>query len=298
MKKILCVGHSAYDITYLLPNFPLENKKYRAQERIMVSGGPAGNASYLLGKYGEEVSYITRLGNDVYGNKILDDLKSVDVDIKNIIVRDEYVTPCSIIIANGSNGSRTIINYREEQNTEKINFKYEKKPSILHFDGHELDLALEAIKLFPDTVKVLDAGTFKEGTVVLGALVDYLVCSEDFAKEFCKVETIDEKNFLEVLLKLKELNKKTVIVTLGERGSIMEENGKVRKFKAFKAKAIDTTGAGDIFHGAFVYGLSNGFSIEKNIEFASACASLSVEKLGGRNSIPEISEVLERIKRG
>ena len=119
---------------------------------------------------------------------------------------------------------------------------------------------------------------------------------------FCKglfgINKIDEDNFLEVLLKLKELNKNTIIVTLGERGAIMEENGKVRKFKAFKTKAIDTTGAGDIFHGAFVYGLSNGFSIEKNIEFASACASLSVEKLGGRNSIPEIEEVLERIKRG
>lgn len=298
MKKILCVGHSAYDITYLLPNFPVENKKYKAQERIMVSGGPAGNASYLLGKYGENVSYITILGNDVYGNEILNDLKSVGVDTKNIIVKDEYVTPCSIIIANGSNGSRTIINYREEERFEKVEFKYENKPQILHFDGHELDLALKAIELFPDTIKVLDAGTYKEGTVVLGALVDYLVCSEDFAKDYCKIGKIEEENFLEVLLKLKELNKKTVIVTLGERGSIMEENGEVRKFKAFKAKAIDTTGAGDIFHGAFVYGLSNGFSIEKNIEFSSACAALSVEKLGGRNSIPEIEEVIKRIKRG
>lgn len=298
MKKILCVGHSAYDITYLLPNFPVENRKYKAQERIMVSGGPAGNASYLLGKYGEEVSYITTLGNDVYGNEILSDLKSVGVDTKNIIVKDEYVTPCSIIIANGSNGSRTIINYREEERFSKVEFKYENKPQILHFDGHELDLALKAIELFPNTIKVLDAGTYKEGTVVLGALVDYLVCSEDFAKDYCKIDKIEEENFLEVLLKLKELNKKTVIVTLGERGSIMEENGQVRKFKAFKAKAVDTTGAGDIFHGAFVYGLSNGFSIEENIEFSSACASLSVEKLGGRNSIPEIEEVIERIKRG
>ncbi len=298
MKKILCVGHSAYDITYLLPNFPIENKKYKAQERIMVSGGPAGNASYLLGKYGEEVSYITRLGNDVYGNEILNDLKSVGVDIKNIVIEDEYVTPCSIIIANGSNGSRTIINYREETKVENIEFKYESLPQILHFDGHELDLALKAIELFPNTIKVLDAGTYKEGTVVLGKLVDYLVCSEDFAKDYCKIDKIEEDNFLDVLLKLKELNKKTVIVTLGERGSILEENRKVKKFKAFKAKAIDTTGAGDIFHGAFVYGLSKGFSIEENIEFASACASLSVEKLGGRNSIPELYEIDERIKRG
>ncbi len=298
MKKILCVGHSAYDITYLLPNFPVENKKYKAQDRIMVSGGPAGNASYLLGKYGEEVSYITTLGNDVYGREILNDLKAVGVDTKNIIVRDEFVTPCSIIITNGSNGSRTIINYREERKIDGVEFQYKNSPEIILFDGHELKLALMAVEKFPNAVKVLDAGTYKEGTKVLGALVDYLVCSEDFAKDYCGVEKIEEEDFLNVLLKLKELNKKTVIVTLGERGSIMEKDGKVVKFKAFKTKAVDTTGAGDIFHGAFVYGLSNNFSIEKNIEFASACASLSVEKLGGRNSIPEIEQVLERIKRG
>lgn len=298
MKKILCVGHSAYDITYLLPNFPIENRKYKAQDRIMVSGGPAGNASYLLGKYGEEVSYITTLGNDVYGKEILNDLKEVGVDVKNIIVKDEFTTPCSIIIANGSNGSRTIINYREDKKVGDIKFIYKKSPKIILFDGHEIELALEAIKKFPNAIKVFDAGTYKEETRILGAVVDYLVCSEDFARDYCKMEKIEEKDFLYVLRKLKELNKNTIIVTLGERGAIMEENGEVKKFKAFKANAIDTTGAGDIFHGAFVYGLSNNFSIEKNIEFASACASLSVEKLGGRNSIPEIKEVLERIKRG
>lgn len=298
MKKILCVGHSAYDITYLLPNFPIENRKYKAQDRIMVSGGPAGNAAYLLGKYGEEVSYITTLGNDVYGREILNDLKEIGVDTKNIIVRDEFVTPCSIIIANGSNGSRTIINYREERNIEGVEFKYTTKPEIILFDGHELELALQAAEKFPEAIKVLDAGTYKEGTKVLGKIVDYLVCSEDFARDYCGMEKIEEKDFPYVLDRLKELNKNTIIVTLGERGSIMEKDGKVERFKAFKTKAVDTTGAGDIFHGAFVYGLSNNFSIEKNIEFASACASLSVEKLGGRNSIPEIKDILERIKRG
>lgn len=298
MKKILCVGHSAYDITYLLPNFPIENRKYKAEDRIMVSGGPAGNASYLLGKYGEQVSYITTLGNDVYGREILHDLNEIGVDTKNIVVRDEFVTPCSIIIANGSNGSRTIINYREERKVDGVEFQYENKPEIILFDGHELELAMQAVERFPEAIKVLDAGTYKEGTRVLGAIVDYLVCSEDFARDYCGLEKIEEKDFAYVLEKLKELNKNTVIVTLGERGSIMEKDGQVERFKAFKAKAVDTTGAGDIFHGAFVYGLSNNFSIEKNIEFASACASLSVEKLGGRNSIPEIKDVLERIKRG
>ena len=109
MKKILCVGHSAYDITYLLPHFPVENRKYKAKDRIMVSGGPAGNAAYLLGKYGENVSYITVLGNDFYGKKILEDLNEVGVDTKNTVVSHNILTPCSTILANQQNGPSTLI---------------------------------------------------------------------------------------------------------------------------------------------------------------------------------------------
>ena len=298
MKKILCVGHSAYDITYLLPHFPVENKKYKAKDRIMVSGGPAGNAAYLLGKYGEEVSYITVLGNDFYGRKILEDLHEVHVDTSNILVSHHRVTPCSIIIANEESGSRTIINYREETSNDNFQLQYDSSPEIILYDGHELDIALKIHQEFPNAISVLDAGTYKEGCLVLGEFVDYLVCSEDFAKDYCQLESLEEKDFLFVLTALETLNKNTIIVTLGERGSIMKKGEEVLKFKAFKTKAIDTTGAGDIFHGAFVYGLSKGFSLEKNIEFASACASLSVETLGGRNSIPELEEVEKRIQRG
>lgn len=297
MKKILCVGHSAYDITYLLPHFPLENRKYKAKDRIMVSGGPAGNAAYLLGKYGESVSYITALGNDFYGKKIVEDLSEVGVDIKNIILSKNRVTPCSIIIANEETGSRTIINYREEKSTNNFQMIYEKDPEIILYDGHELDIALKVHKEFPRAISVLDAGTYKEGTLTIGKFVDYLICSEDFAKDYCRMEILEEREFKYVLDRLGDLNPNTIIVTLGERGSILKKGKEILKFKAFKTKAVDTTGAGDIFHGAFVYGLSNNFPIEKNIEFASACASLSVEKLGGRNSIPDLDEITKRIQR-
>lgn len=296
MKKILCVGHSAFDITYLLKSFPLENKKYKAEERIMVSGGPAGNAAYLLGKYKEEVSYITVLGEDFYGKKIIEDLKSVNVDVKNIITSKEYVTPCSIIIANGSTGSRTIINYREKKEIPDLNFVYKNKPKIILYDGHELEISLFINKLFPEAISVLDAGTYKKGTLALGKIVDYLICSEDFAMDYCKMEKIEEKDFKNVLDALEKLNNKTIIVTLGERGAIMKKDNKVVRYEAFKANAIDTTGAGDIFHGAFVYGLSKKFSIDENIRFSSACSALSVEVLGGRNSIPNLKDVYEKMK--
>ncbi|MGL5656645.1 MAG: carbohydrate kinase family protein [Fusobacteriaceae bacterium] len=298
MKKILCVGHSACDITYILNEYPIENRKYKVDETKIMGGGPTGNASYLLGKYGEETSYITTLGNDIYGKLIVNELLSVGVDLKNSLIEDNFTTPYSTIIANTSTGSRTILNHRNK-NIIPENYKidYSEKPNIVLFDGHEIELARMTLKEFPDAITVLDAGSYKEETVELGSKVDYLICSEDFAREYCKKKELLPENYLEVFLKLEELNKKNVIMTLGEKGCIYRKGNDLYNYPAFKTKAIDTTGAGDIFHGAFVFSLSQNFDFIKSIKFSSACASLSVEKIGGRESIPEINEVYKRMEK-
>lgn len=298
MKKILCVGHSACDITYILNEYPIENRKYKVDETKIMGGGPTGNASYLLGKYGEEISYITTLGNDIYGKLIVSELLTVGVDLKNSLINDNFTTPYSTIIANTSTGSRTILNHRNK-NIIPENYKidYSQKPSIVLFDGHEIELARMTLEEFPDAVTVLDAGSYKEETVELGSKVDYLICSEDFAREYCKKKELLPENYLEVFLKLEELNKKNVIMTLGEKGCIYRKGNDLYNYPAFQTKAIDTTGAGDIFHGAFVFSLSQNFDFIKSIKFSSTCASLSVEKIGGRESIPEINEVYKRMEK-
>ncbi len=296
MKKILCVGHSACDITYILNEYPIENRKYKVNETKIMGGGPTGNASYLLGKYGEEISYITTLGNDIYGKLIVNELLSVGVDLKNSLIEDNFTTPYSTIIANTSTGSRTILNHRNK-NIIPENYKidYSEKPNIILFDGHEIELARMTLQEFPDAITVLDAGSYKEETVELASKVDYLICSEDFAREYCKLKELLPENYLEAFLALEELNKKTVIITLGEKGCIYRKEGELYNYPAFTTKAVDTTGAGDIFHGAFIFSLSKKLNIIESIKFSSACASLSVEKIGGRESIPEINEVYKRM---
>nr|WP_307776159.1 PfkB family carbohydrate kinase [uncultured Cetobacterium sp.] len=298
MKKILCVGHSAYDITYLMNEYPLENRKYKVNDTKMMGGGPTGNASYLLGKYNEEVSYITTLGTDIYGKEIKKELISVGVDLKHTLIKDEYNTPCSMIITNTSKGTRTILN-RRQKNIIPDDYKlvYKNKPEIILFDGHEIELARMALKEFKDSITVLDAGSYKEECVELAKEVDYLICSEDFARDYTKVEEITPENYIEVFLQLEKLNGKKVVITLGEKGCLYRKGEDIYLHPAYKTKAIDTTGAGDIFHGAFVYSLSKGFSFIEGIKFSSVCASLSVEKVGGRESIPELENIYKRMEK-
>jgi len=298
MKKILCVGHSACDITYILKEYPIENRKYKADGTKIMGGGPTGNAAYLLGKYEEIPSYITTLGKDFYGELIVRELDSVHVDMKNSLMSESYTTPCSMIITNTSNGSRTILNHRNK-NVIPHDYKieYDSQPEIILFDGHEIELARMALESFPNAMTVLDAGSYKEETVELASKVDFLICSEDFARDYTRVEKLSEENYEEVFSKMEELNKKTVVITLGEKGCIYRKGGELYNFPAYKTKAIDTTGAGDIFHGAFVFSLAKGYDFVKSIKFSSVCASLSVEKIGGRESIPELKDVYERMEK-
>ncbi|MGL5126550.1 MAG: carbohydrate kinase family protein [Fusobacteriaceae bacterium] len=298
MKKILCVGHSACDITYILKEYPIENRKYKADGTKIMGGGPTGNAAYLLGKYKETPSYITTLGKDFYGELIKKELNSVDVDMKNSLISENYTTPCSMIITNTSNGSRTILNHR---NKNKIppdyKIEYDSEFEIILFDGHEIELARMALETFPKAITVLDAGSYKEETVELAQKVNYLICSEDFARDYTGVESLSQENYEDVFSKIEKLNGKNVVITLGEKGCIYRKDGELYNFPAYKTKAIDTTGAGDIFHGAFIYSLAKDYDFLKSIKFSSVCASLSVEKIGGRESIPELKNVYERVEK-
>jgi sugar/nucleoside kinase (ribokinase family) len=90
---------------------------------------------------------------------------------------------------------------------------------------------------------------------------------------------------------LAALNRREVVVTLGERGVLYLEKGEVRHLPAFPVRAVDTTGAGDIFHGAFAYGVLQGWALAEVVRFAAMTAALSVTRPGARASIPELAEV-------
>ena len=81
MSKITCIGHAAYDITFPLSSYPIENTKNRVNKMVLGGGGPASTAAYLLGKWGVDTTFIGIIGKDIYGEKIKQELKSVNVNI-------------------------------------------------------------------------------------------------------------------------------------------------------------------------------------------------------------------------
>lgn len=292
--RVLCLGHAAYDITVPMDGYPVENTKNRVDKRIECGGGPASNAAYLLGKWGIETWFAGVVGNDEYGRIIKREFDEVNVNTDYLELSDKFKTTSSFIIANYNKGTRTILTYREP-NMRLTELDLDFEPDIILIDGQEYELSKEVIGKYPKAITVIDAGRATDNIIELAKMVDYVVCSKEFAEDVTNM-SIDYNQPETITLLYKEMKKqfsKNIIITLEARGSLYEKNGIIKIMPSIKVKAIDSTGAGDIFHGAFVYGLTKNFDIEKNLKISNITGAMSVTKIGGRNSVFTKEEMKE-----
>ena len=292
--RALCVGHSTFDTTLPVLEYPQENIKYRLSHHIECGGGPASNGAYLLAKWGLDTTLASIVGNDCYGDRIIEDFRSIGANCDYIEQRDDHMTTSSYIIANMSNGSRTILSSKGKP-IRKLSRRVDALADVILIDGEHPETADEVLEHNPDAISIIDAGRLNEDTKYLGKKVNYLICSKDFAEEFTGMK-IDIRNFNILVMihnKLEEYFQNQVIITLEAYGSFTKIDNQYEIIPSIKVKAIDSTGAGDIFHGAFTYFIANHYSLREAIRLASITGAISVTRVGSRNSIPMLSEVLD-----
>ena len=282
--KVLCIGHATYDVVIPVSSYPVENTKNRVVSEICCGGGPAANAAYLLGKWGIDTYFCGLVGNDVEGNIIENEFKSVNVNTDYLVKDDNFKTTKSYLIVNTENASRTSLAC---QSNKKVieNLNIDIKPDIILIDGHEFELSKKIINDNKDAIVVIDAGRCDSNVVELCHMSDYIVCSKNFAQEYTNSKDIDY-----MLTKMNDDFKGKVVITLEEDGCAYYDDS-VKIIKPVLLDAVDTTGAGDIFHGAFVYGLINKWDMYKILSFANTTSSLSITKLTGRKSIYKLDTV-------
>ena len=293
---IYCVGQSAYDITIPLDEPLVKNRKYRITERHECGGGPAFNAACLCALWGAPVQLVSRIGEDHYGEILKSILASQGVGMDYLIPDKEIQTPYSVIVAGKTDGSRTLFNFPGRK-SETVWPVPAEAPDVILTDGHEEKISLELIRAYPNAVSMIDAGTFRDCTFKVAEEVDYLVCSEDFARQYTgrSLELSDWNGCLEVFEEVERINRKHAVITLGAQGLLYrEEDGTMTHLPAFKVQVVDSTGAGDIFHGAFACGLYDKISVRENLRRSAAAAAMSVQRIGSQTSIPTREET-ERV---
>lgn len=295
MTKIVCIGLANYDITIPLDTFPIENTKNRIKEMITCGGGPASTAAYTLGKWGADVSFLGMVGDDLYGNTVKEELKRANVNIDFLEINPAFSTPVSHIIVNKEKGTRTILTYRKPASMKIVSF-----PETIDYiltDGQEYELSKNMILENKNAISIIDAGRVEEPILELCTLCDYVICSKDFAEKVTGYTFDFEKNssLQTIYLKLKEKFKANIIVTLEAKGCLYEKDGTLKIMTSLVIDAVDSTGAGDIFHGAFVYALSNGYDLERCLQISNTAGAISTKRIGGRYSVPTKEEIREYI---
>ena len=291
--KAVCVGHSTYDITIPMDEYPIENTKYRVKEKIECGGGPASNGAYLLAKWGMDTTMISIIGKDYYGDKIIKEFQKIGANTEYIEQLEGHMTTNSYIISNKQNGSRTILSSKDSP-IRKHSKEIEITADIILIDGEHPETAHQILDNNPNAISILDAGRLNEDTKELGKKVTYLVCSHEFAEEFSGLKTTssDQNTLKQIHKKLEEYFQTNIIITLEATGSFTIIDGEYQIVPSKKVKAIDSTGAGDIFHGALTYFLGNHYPLKEAIKLSSITSAISVTRVGSRLSIPELQEVL------
>ena len=287
LLDVLCVGHASYDLVFSVPHHPGPDEKIFAKGFTACGGGPAANAAVTVARLGLRAAFGGYLGLDLYGEKHWNELASEGICTR-FIARGPSPTPVSVVLVK-PDGRRSLVNYKggtQHTAAESIDFSA-ATPKVMLFDGHEplLSAPLALRARAEGIATVLDAGSLHEGTRALMDRVDYLVCSEKFARQY--VGRQDEQ---EALCRLSE-HSAAVVITLGERGLVWRRGDERGALRAFSVTAVDTTGAGDAFHGAFAAGLAAGMAWGDILRYASAAGALCCTKMGARAGLPFLEEI-------
>lgn len=277
---VLCLGHASYDLVFSVPHHPGEDEKLFADGLLGCGGGPAANAAVTVARLGYQAAFAGYLGRDVYGDSHYAELQKAGVET-GFIFRGDSPTPLSAILVK-PDGKRALLNYKGDTKAlpaEAMDFSNITAKTIL-FDGHEPALSLALLDKIGDSIPtVLDAGSLHAGTQALMDKVTYLVCSEKFALQYAG----DPNTALSRLAALSH----NVVITQGERGLIWQRGLEKGTLPAPSIRAVDTTGAGDAFHGAFAAAVAAEMAWLDSLYFASAAGAFCCTQMGARPGLPD-----------
>jgi ribokinase len=290
------LGYCTLDYVGIVPNLPGINKVVKIHDFARQGGGPAAQAMVTLARLGADVGFIGRIGDDEAGDFMRRDLIAEGVDVSRLQIEPGAISNQCMILVHQPTGKRSICVYHgtaSDIRQSELDVGYVRAAQYLHLDGHSADTALDAARAARAAggTVCLDAGTMKPGRVKLLEVTDVLIAGARFVQSFA-----GDANYQAGAARLLDEGPETVVVTLGEDGSFTKTRDEAFHSPAFAVPVVDTTGAGDVFHGAYLFGLIRGWDLQTTAVFASAAAALKCIRLGGRAGIPAYEAVIDFLR--
>jgi sulfofructose kinase len=295
---IVGVGLNATDTLLLLNRFPAYAGKVPFESEILSPGGQVASAMVACAQLGLRTKYIGTVGDDERGRIQLESLQGSGINLDDVYVRKNCPNQTAYILIDRSTGERTVLWQRPEcLRLEPFEITPEKIvcARMLHIDGHDTPAVSRAAQIAHDhgIPVTVDVDTVYHGFDSVLPNVDYLVASSEFPGQWTS-----ERDPLRALQTIQEQYKLRVAsMTLGAHGAVARFEGKYYYSPAFVVNCVDTTGAGDVFHGAFCYAILRKMAMLEALEFANAMAAINCTALGARGRIGTFAEAKSLIER-
>jgi len=293
----LGLGICAADYLCIVPKYPELDEKTEAVEFSLQGGGPVATALVTLARLGCRTTFIGRIGDDSAGEFLLNELKREGVNTTGMIIDRLMPTNKAFIWIDQQTGKKSIVlNSKHYQKVlpSEINLDHIGSVKYLLIDGRDTAATFNLIDWArkKGTRILIDAGSPRARMDELLSLVDYPIVSESFCQKYLKLT-----DYKKAIKKLLEIGAKAAVVTCGSRGCYAGDNSGIYYQPAYPVKVVDTTGAGDVFHGAFIFGLLKRWELTKILRFAGATAAIKCTKIGGRSGIPDRCTVINFLKK-
>ncbi len=295
---VVGVGLNATDTLILLSHFPAYAGKVPFEEEILSPGGQVASAMVACARLGLRVKYVGTMGDDERGRIQMESLRREGIDLSDVEVRPGCPNQSAYILIDRSTGERTVLWRRPDclrLDPSRIRPEIIAGTRLLHIDGHDTPAVERAARMarqagVPVTV---DVDTVYHGFDRVLPYVDYLIASSEFPGNW----TSEADPFKALSMLPDDYGMRMAAMTLGAYGALARVEGKFVYSPAFVVNCVDTTGAGDVFHGAFCYAVLEGIPVREALDFANAMAALNCTAIGARGGIRGRDEALALMSR-
>jgi len=295
---VVGVGLNATDTLILLPKFPPYGGKVPFRCETLNPGGQVASAMVTCARLGLRAKYIGTIGDDERGRVQMESLQGSGVNLDDVQIRRGCPNQTAYILIDEATGERTVLWRREDClriDTTSIAPEMISCARLLHIDGHDTPAVARAAELargagIPVTV---DVDTIYDGFGCVLPNVDYLIGSSEFPGNW--THETDPFRALEIIQN--EYGMRVAAMTLGAHGSLARAGGRFVYSPGFVVDCVDTTGAGDVFHGAFCYAVLEGMQLADALEFSNAMAALNCTRIGARGGIARLEEARAFMRR-
>ncbi len=284
------VGLNATDTLIQLPEFPARGSKMEYGAASVMPGGQVATAVVACQTWGLSTRYVGKLGDDDAARLHREAFARAGVEAQLITVAGG-VSPQSLILVDGG-GERTVLCRRDERvalQPEELDRAWVENARILLVDGHDTAAATQAAgwARAAGILVVADLDEIYPGVDGLIANIDYLIVSRDFP---CRL--MDDSNLERALRRMQlRYRCRLTAATLGAGGVLAWDGKQFLSRAAYRVPVADTTGAGDIFHAGFIYGLLQGWPLERQLDFSCAAAAMNCMAAGARGGIQRVDAV-------